>query len=113
FVSVGRSSTAWRNEPPEGMFAVKLQTVWSSLDPLVDLARLISEERSDAIVIDCLMFGALAAAEKVSAPVVNLIHSAPGALMPPGGKFEAQLLGSINRLRTHAELPQLRNLWEA
>jgi UDP:flavonoid glycosyltransferase YjiC (YdhE family) len=113
FVSLGRSSAAWRNEPPEGMFAVKLQTVWSSLDHLVDLPRLISEERSDAVVIDCLMFGALAAAEKVSAPVANLIHSAPGALMPPGGKFEAQLLGSINRLRTHAKLPELRNLWEA
>jgi UDP:flavonoid glycosyltransferase YjiC (YdhE family) len=113
FVPVGRSSIAWREEPPEGMFAVKLQTVWSSVDHLVDLPRLISEERSDAVVIDCLMFGALAAAENVSIPVANFIHSAPGALMPPGGKFEAQLLGSINRLRAHVGLPELGNLWEA
>src|SRR5690348_8095410 len=66
FVPVGRSSAAWRDEPPEAMFAVKLHTVWSSLDHLVDLPRLICEEKTDAIVIDCLMFGALAAAEKVS-----------------------------------------------
>lgn len=112
FVPLGRSSAAWRDEPPEGMFALKLHTVWSSLDHLVDLPRLISEERSNGVVIDCLMFGALAAAEKVSIPVANLIHSAPGALMPPGGKFEAQLFGSINRLRTHAGLPEVVNLWE-
>jgi len=113
FVRVGRSSAAWRDEPPEAMFAVKLQTAWSSLDHLVDVPRLIAEERSDAIVIDCLMFGALVAAEKVSIPTANLIHSAPGALMPPGGKFEAQLLGSVNRLRAHIQLPELGNLWEA
>jgi hypothetical protein len=41
------------------MFGVKLQAAWASSDHLFDLPRLLSQERSDAVVIDCLMFGAL------------------------------------------------------
>jgi UDP:flavonoid glycosyltransferase YjiC (YdhE family) len=113
FVSLGRSSAAWRDEPPERMFAVKLQTAWSSPDHFVDLPRLISEERSDVVFIDCLMFGALAAAEREHIPAATLIHSAPGALMPPGGRFESQIRSSVNDLRARAGLPKLEALWEA
>lgn len=113
FVSLGRSAAAWRDEPPERMFAVKLQTAWSSPDHFFDLPRLISEERSDAVLIDCLMFGALAAAERERIPVATLIHSAPGALMPPGGRFESQILSSVNALRVHAGLSEVGTLWEA
>lgn len=113
FVALGRSSAAWRDEPPERMFAVKLQTAWSSSDHFFDLPRLISEEKSDAVVIDCLMFGALAAAERERIPVATLIHSAPGALMPPRGRFESRILGSVNSLRARAGLPEVGSLWEA
>jgi UDP:flavonoid glycosyltransferase YjiC (YdhE family) len=113
FVPLGRSSAAWRDEPPERMFAVKLQTVWASSDHLVDLPQLITEERPDAVVVDCLMFGALAAAEKAHLPIVALVHSAPGALMPPNGRFESQVLGSVNGLRLQSGLPAVGCLWEA
>jgi UDP:flavonoid glycosyltransferase YjiC (YdhE family) len=112
FVLLGRSSAAWRDEPPERMFAVKLQTAWASSDHLFDLPRLISQEQCDAVVIDCLMFGALAAAEKTHLPTVALVHSAPGALMPPKGQFESQVLGPVNDLRIQAGLPKIGSLWE-
>lgn len=112
FVLLGRSSAAWRDEPPERMFAVKLRAAWASSDHLVDVPRLISQEQSDAIIIDCLMFGALAAAEKVLVPTVVLVHSAPGALMPPKGRFESQVLDPVNDVRLQAGLPAVTSLWE-
>jgi UDP:flavonoid glycosyltransferase YjiC (YdhE family) len=113
FVLLGRSSAAWRDEKPEHMFAVKLRAAWASPDHLFDLPRLISEELCDAVVIDCLMFGALAAAESTRVPVATLIHSAPGALMPPKGRFESQVLGSVNELRTVAGLQSVGSLWDS
>lgn len=113
FVLLGRSSAAWRDAAPEHMFAVKLRAAWASLDHLFDLPRLISEELYDAVVIDCLMFGALAAAERTHVPVATLIHSAPGALMPPKGRFESQVLGSVNEVRVQAGLQRVGSLWES
>ena len=113
FVLLGRSSDAWRDEAPEHMFAIKLRTVWASSDHLSDVARLISQEHCDILVVDCLMFGALAAAEKTRVPTMALIHSAPGALMPPKGQFESLLLGSVNEVRSQAGLTPIGNLWDA
>lgn len=113
FELLGRSSAAWRDAAPEHMFAVKLRSAWASPGHLFDLPRLISEELYDAVVIDCLMFGALAAAESIRVPVATLIHSAPGALMPPKGRFESQVVGAVNELRAEAGLQRLGNLWES
>lgn len=113
FVLLERSSAAWRDEPPERMFAVKLRTAWASSEHLDDIPRLISRERCDILLVDCLMFGALAAAEKVRVPTFVLVHSAPGALMPPKGQFEGLLCGAVNALRIEAGLPALANLWDA
>lgn len=113
FVLLGRSSAAWRDAAPEHMFAVKLRAAWASPEHLFDLPRLISEELYDAVVIDCLMFGALAAAESTHVPVATLIHSAPGALMPPKGIFESQVLGPVNEMRAEAGLQRVGSLWES
>jgi UDP:flavonoid glycosyltransferase YjiC (YdhE family) len=113
FVLLERSAAAWRDAPSDGMFAVKLHSVWASSDHFFDVAQLVAHEACDALVIDCLMFGALAAAERMQLPTVALIHSAPGALMPPGGKFESQLLGPVNDMRRKADLPAVGALWES
>ncbi len=113
FVLLERSAAAWRDAPSDHMFAVKLHSVWASPDHFFDVPLLVSQEASDALVIDCLMFGALAAAEKMQHPTVAFIHSAPGALMPPGGKFESQLLGPVNEMRRKADMPALADLWES
>jgi MGT family glycosyltransferase len=113
FVLLGRSSSAWRDETPERMFDVKLHTAWSSSDHLLDVPRLIEQERCIGLVVDCLMFGALAAAELSRLPTVALVHSAPGALAPPKGRFESQLMNSVNRVRRQAGLVPVGSLWEA
>jgi MGT family glycosyltransferase len=114
FVLLERSSAAWHDdEPRERMFAVKLRAAWASREHLDDVPRLMSRERCDVLVVDCLMFGALAAAEKAQVPTFALVHSAPGALMPPRGQFEQALLGAVNELRIEAGLPSFAKLWDA
>lgn len=113
FVLLGRASAAWREEIPEHRFAVKLRNAWASTEHLIDLPELLSRKPYDALVVDCLMFGALAAAEKSGLPTVTFIHSAPGALMPPGGQFESRILETVNHVRSQAGVDAVNNLWEA
>ena len=112
FVRLERSARKWRDESRERMFAVKLEAVWASPDHLDDVPRLMARERCDAAIVDCLMFGALAAAEKFKLPAAALVHSAPGALMPPNGQFEALLLDAVNQVRIQAGLAAVKTLWE-
>jgi len=95
------------------MLAVKLNAVWASSDHLHDLPDLVGQERCEVLIVDCLMFGALAALEKAGVPTAVLVHSAPGALMPPRGQFEALLLEPINRVRRAAGCLKVGSLWEA
>jgi len=113
FVILERSARRWRDENRERMFAVKSEAVWASSDHLDDVPQLLARERCDAVIIDCLMFGALAAAEKFKLPAAALVHSAPGALMPPNGQFEALILDAVNQVRVTAGLATVKNLWEA
>src|SRR6185437_984531 len=75
FVLLERSSAAWRDGPPERMLGTKLRSAWASSDHLDDVPSLIYRERCDAVVVDCLMFGALAAVEKARIPAAALVHS--------------------------------------
>ena len=113
FVLLERSSALWRDELRERMFAVKLRSAWASREHLDDVPHLISRERCDALVVDCLMFGALAAAERAQVATFALVHSAPGALMPPKGQFEEAILGAVNELRIEAGLASFTKLWDA
>lgn len=71
-----------------------MNAAWASFAHLEDVPELLAQENWDAVIIDCLMFGALAAAENAHVPVAVLVHSAPGTLMPPRCGFEARLLES-------------------
>ncbi len=113
FVLLPRASQIWRDAVPSKMFAIKLRTAWAAETHLRDLPELIARESCDALVIDCLMFGALAAAERTSLPTIALIHSAPGALMPPGGVFERQILNSVNSVRIQAGVALVASLWQS
>src|SRR5512143_3052153 len=113
FVLLERASAAWREEIPERRFAIKLCSAWASFDHLVDVPELLSNKPCDALVVDCLLFGALAAAEKAGLPTATFIHSAPGALMPPGGQFESRILQPVNAVRSQAGVAVVKNLWEA
>jgi MGT family glycosyltransferase len=113
FVLLERSAGKWRDEDRERMFAVKSEAVWASSDHLDDVPQLMAREQCDAVIVDCLMFGALAAAEKFKLPGAALVHSAPGALMPPKGQFETLLLSAVNLVRAEAGLVAVKTLWEA
>jgi UDP:flavonoid glycosyltransferase YjiC (YdhE family) len=113
FVQMGRSSDAWSDESQERMFDIKVNTAWASSHHIEDVPRLLAHERSDVIVVDCLMFGALASAERLHVPAVTLVHSAPGALMPPKGKFERLILDAVNAVRREAGLLAVASLYEA
>jgi UDP:flavonoid glycosyltransferase YjiC (YdhE family) len=113
FVLLPRSSAAWQDLPPPRMFAVKLRSVWAAVEHLRDVPQLLTEEQPDVLIVDCLMFGALAVLEDAGVRTMNLVHSAPGALLPPGGAFEARLLDTVNRVREDAGRLPLKNLWAA
>ncbi len=113
FVLLERSARKWSDENRERMFAVKSKAVWASSDHLDDVPQLMARERCDAVIVDCLMFGALAAAEKFKLPAATLVHSAPGALMPPNGQFETLLLDAVNQVRMQAGLAAVKTLWQA
>jgi UDP:flavonoid glycosyltransferase YjiC (YdhE family) len=113
FVLLQRAAAAWQDGPATGMFATKLRTAWAAAEHLLDVQALLTEERPDALLVDCLMFGALAALEVEGVPTMVLVHSAPGALVPPGGTFEAQLLDSVNGVRARAKRASLESLWAA
>jgi UDP:flavonoid glycosyltransferase YjiC (YdhE family) len=113
FVLLGVAAGRWRQDVPERMFPIKREAVWACSDHIDDVPQLMARERCDAVIVDCLMFGALAAADRLQLPAAAFIHSAPGALMPPGGPFETQLLAPVNHLREEAGLPALQTLWEA
>lgn len=113
FTLLQHSAATWREDDREHMFAVKRDAVWASFDHLDDVPQLLSRQRYDALIVDCLMFGALAAAEKIQLSTVALVHSAPGALMPPHGQFESLIIDRVNQVRLRAGLRSVENLWDA
>ncbi|MGH3736148.1 MAG: hypothetical protein ACRDT6_11095 [Micromonosporaceae bacterium] len=108
-----RAQHAWPATPPEDWMPVLVDAVWACPDHLHDVRELVEGEACDTVVVDCLMFGALAAAERMSVPTVALVHSAPGALVPPGDGLERLALGRVNAVRAEAGLPAITALWDA
>jgi UDP:flavonoid glycosyltransferase YjiC (YdhE family) len=99
--------------PHASAFETHRDNAWANPAHFDDLARLVALERPDVLVIDCLMFGALAAAERTGQPATVLVHSAPNALVPASGSLEAFLIGPVNRLRAGLGLAPLGGLQAA
>lgn len=113
FMLLEKSSAHWRDAAPEHMLEVKTSSAWASMDHLHDVDHVAARTEPDVVVVDCLMFGALAALENKSIPTAVLVHSAPGALVPPGGVFEKNLIGRVNKVRAAAGRRQIDRLWDA
>lgn len=103
---------AWPLEPPDDWMTVLVDAVWACDAHLTDLPELVESEACDAVVVDCLMTGALAAAESLPVPTLVLVHSAPGALAPPGGGLDLLALARVNDVRARAGLDAVATLWE-
>lgn len=103
----------WPVRPPPDWMPALVDAVWACSEHLDDVPRLLAGEQADVLVADCLMFGALAAAEYAGTPTAVLVHSCPGALAPPGGPFERLLLTAVNEVRAARERAPLTRLWDA
>lgn len=108
-----RAQHCWPSAPPADWMPVLADAVWACPEHLRDVPGLVAREGCDVLVIDCLMFAALAAAEQLSVPAVVLVHSAPGALAPPGGGLDLLALDRVNRVRASAGAAPLAALWDA
>ncbi|TDC74547.1 glycosyltransferase, partial [Actinomadura sp. 7K507] len=113
FRALPRAQHAWPATPPEDWMPVLVDAVWACPAHLEDIPGLVAGKRYDLLVIDCLMFAALAAAETTGVPAVALVHSAPGALAPPGGGLDQLVLPRVNAVRARAGLTPLSALWDA
>lgn len=114
FVVLERAENTYRTDaPPEQVMAELVRGVWASHEQALDMRELLGRQPYDVVVADCMMFGALAALEQAAVPAAVLVHSAPGALMPPAGPGEAFVLGPVNELRTAIGCAPVDDLWSA
>ncbi|MCL2729437.1 MAG: hypothetical protein FWE15_05355, partial [Actinomycetia bacterium] len=112
FRTLRHAQQRWPAAQPPDWMPVLADVVWACGEHLRDVPELLAAETYDALVVDCLMFGALAAAEREPVPTAVLVHSAPGALLPPGGGLDRLALARVNDVRTGAGLPAVQDLWE-
>ncbi|CND65058.1 UDP-glucuronosyltransferase [Mycobacterium tuberculosis] len=99
--------------PPEGWLPALAGAVWACPAQAEDLDELLADGSYDGVVADCLMFGALARLETSGIPAAVLVHSAPGALCPPGEAMDGMLLPAVNALREGIGRPAIERLWDA
>lgn len=96
----------------DALAAVKSGIMLCALQ-LDEVPELFAREHADALVVDCMMFGALAAAEVSGLPAAVLVHTAPGAMCGSAGTFGDGFLPELNALRTAAGAVSLERTWDA
>ena len=101
----GRKPTG--SDPLRAVF----EGVFCNRDHVADVAELAAAFGPDVLVVDCLLFGALAGAEAVGLPTATLVHSAPRALAEGPGM--AQLIQGVNAFRADAGLGQVADVLSA
>lgn len=109
FTLLERSSAAWETAPEPRIVGAMM----ACPQHLGDVVAVLADNEPDVALVDCLMYGALAAVEDRDTPTAVLVHSAPGLLMTPGGEMERFLLGPVNELRERFGRDPLTRLWDA
>lgn len=88
-----------------------MANVWACSAHLDDVPDALEETSADALIVDFMMQGALAAAQRLSAPVAVLAHSSiTGLIPPPESPVGATLLTATNRLREQVGRSSLTRL---
>lgn len=103
----------WPAQPPPDWMPILVDAVWACGAHLEDLPRVLADTPADVLVVDCLMFGALAAAQRAGIATAVLVHSSPGALLPPGAPFEQLLLPAVKALQAAENGTRLDRVWDA
>jgi MGT family glycosyltransferase len=103
-----------RDAPAEGRVAALMRSVAACPEHLDDVPELLARRGADALVVDCMMMGAIAARTRVAAPMVVLVHSAvAGLIPPPGSPVGAVWLPAANAVRASVGLAPLARLEQA
>ena len=113
FSTLPRSGAAWEEFDPAELMPLLIGRIWASPDHPADTTEIVDRYEPDLVVVDCLMGGVLAAMETIPIPTLVLVHSAPGALAPPGGSTDAMILGGLNRIRADLDLGPVDTLQQA
>ena len=80
---------------------------------LEEVPAAFARAQADAVVVDCMLFAALAACEAARLPTAVLVHSPPGALLHPDGVHAQRVPGPLNALRAAAGLRTVDRLWDS
>ena len=113
FVTLTRSGASGEPFDPSDLMGWLVRHVWACSDHVADAAEIVDRYQPDLIIVDCLMGGVLAAVQTKAVPAAALVHSAPGALAPPGGPLDAMVIGELNRIRSDLDLPPVDSFWQA
>jgi MGT family glycosyltransferase len=115
FAALGRSGAFdVRDAPAEARVAALMRHVAACPEHLEDLPALVARRPVDALVVDCMMVGAIAARARLAAPMIVLVHSAvAGLIPPPGSPVGAVWLPAASALRARVGLPPLARIEEA
>jgi MGT family glycosyltransferase len=100
----------------EQLLAGLVGRIWACSDHLQDLAEAVEAEATDVLVVDCMMDGALAAAERLPVVAVALVHSVVAGLIGPADSptVKARFAGAL-ALRAAAGLRPVgrhRETWD-
>jgi hypothetical protein len=98
---------------PEQRTPAVIAQVMTNPTNLDELTADLAKAPADAIVVDCMLFGALAAAQLLELPVCCFIHSVPGAFggPTPGFPSAALLSASIAEMLDKLGLPVEHDPW--
>jgi len=113
FAQLTRSGTTWASFNIADLMPLLVKHAWACRDHIADTAEILDRYQPDLVVVDCLMGGVLAAMETSQIPTVALVHSAPGALAPPGGPIDSFVIGELNRIRFALDLTPVDSYWQA
>lgn len=111
FAPIDPLSGNWMDLSPEQRILGEIE-IWACQDHLRQVPRLVVSEGADAMLVDCMLHGALAAVENLSLPYAILVHTTLHSF-EPGGRFDRLMLSSVNAVRAQAGRSTVSNSWEA
>lgn len=79
---------------------------------LDEVPEVVRRERADAVIVDCMLFAAIAACEVSHLPAAVFVHSPPGALFHPNRILAQRVPAALNALRASVGLAPVEHLWD-
>jgi hypothetical protein len=99
--------------PPADRTPAVIAQVMTNHANVDDIAAELAQAPCDAVVVDCMLFGALAATQLLKVPTACFVHSVPGGFggPTPGFPSAALLSASIAALLGKLGMPTVHDPW--